>query len=338
MNLSERKAAFVQLGHRLQNIGQDEFIRLAGMARASNGWFTEESIQSALHGLTKMLSEEQLSKWLSHYPEEVKSPKNIGVVMAGNIPFVGFHDLLSVLIAGHHLQAKLSSQDQVLMKFIIEELRQIAPGFQISMPDKLNDADAFIATGSDNSARYFHYYFGKKPHIIRKNRTSVALLTGEESKEDHLALAHDIFTYYGLGCRNVSKIYYPSSLNLNELIANFEDHSAVANHHKYRNNYDYNKSILLVNHVDHKDNGFLLLQESDALVSPISVLFTESYESLDECVNQLYEMEDKIQCVVGKEAVITNAGSVVPFGQAQQPAVWDYADGVDTMKFLHDLS
>lgn len=338
MKLIERKTAFVALGHRLQNITDEEFTALAGAARASNGWFTEESIALAMKGIVKMLSETQLTEWLSRYPEEVKTPRKIGVVMAGNIPFVGFHDLLSVLISGHQLQAKLSSQDQVLMNFLISEIKQIAPEFSIDTPERLTEADAYIATGSDNSARYFHYYFGKKPHVIRKNRTSVGILTGNETAEDFAALATDIFTYYGLGCRNVSKVFYPKDFDLNEVIDNFERFSSVANHHKYRNNYDYNKSILLVNRVAHKDNGFLLLRENDGLVSPISVLFTQAYDSYEGCAAKVNDMADKIQCIVSGDQSDHFRRPVVPFGGAQQPSVWDYADSVDTMEFLHKLT
>ena len=255
MNLQERKAAFTVLGSRIGQIDPSQLNYLVNAARAANGWFTEDQIRMAFDGIVKMLQPEQLDQWLRDWEESVSPSKEIGVVMAGNIPLVGFHDLLSVLISGHRLLAKLSAQDQVLMNYIIEELRQIEPRFSIKTPEKLTEADAFIATGSDNTARYFHYYFGKKPNIIRKNRTSVAILTGEETPEELSALARDIFSYYGLGCRNVSKIYYPDHLNLNDVISHFDEHRAIANHHKYRNNYDYNKSILLVNRVAHKDNG-----------------------------------------------------------------------------------
>lgn len=337
MNLSKRLAAFVKLGEKLDKIEPAEIAELTIPARTANGWFAEPEISRAIIGITKMLQKNQLEKWVSKYNLENSDPKSVGIVMAGNIPFVGFHDLLSVLIAGHHAEAKLSSQDQVLMKYLIEILKEIEPDFKISMPDKLKESDAIIATGSDNSARYFEYYFKGKPNIIRKNRTSVAVLTGKESEEEIKLLAKDIFSYFGLGCRNVSKIYHPSELDLSGILPHFESYQDIANHNKYRNNYDYNKSILLLNRVDHLDNGFLLLQESENMVSPISVLYTESYKDNSECLEKITAKRDKIQCIAGGSETISGFQESVKFGDTQQPNVWDYADGVDTLEFLQQL-
>lgn len=338
MNLSKRLAAFVRLGENLGKIDPAEIAKLTIPARAANGWFTKSEISNAIAGIAKMLQKDQLEEWLSNYDLENDTPKKVGIVMAGNIPFVGFHDLLSVLMAGHHAEAKLSSQDQVLMNYLINNIKEIEPGFNISLPDKLKNSDAIIATGSDNSARYFEYYFKGKPNIIRKNRTSIAILTGEESAEEIRLLARDIFSYYGLGCRNVSKIYHPADLNLSEILHHFEPFQEVANHNKYRNNYDYNKSILLVNGVDHLDTGFLLLQESKNMVSPISVLYTESYKDQAECLEMINASRDKIQCIACGEKMKSHFQESVNFGETQRPNVWDYADGVDTLAFLQGLS
>lgn len=337
MNLSKRLAAFVKLGEKLRGIDSSELSSLAIQAKAANGWFTESEISRALNGIIKMLSKDQLDHWLKNYSLENNYAKDVGIVMAGNIPFVGFHDLLSVLISGHNAEAKLSSQDQVLMSYLINELNKIEPDLQINTPDKLKNVDAIIATGSDNSARYFEYYFRNKPNIIRKNRTSVAILNGNESEEELNRLATDIFSYYGLGCRSVSKVFHPVDFDLTILLKNLESYADIANHHKYRNNYDYNKSILLVNGVDHLDSGFLLLQESENLVSPISVLFRESYEDHADCKRKIEQNLVKIQCLIGGDSIQKEFHDSIKFGEAQQPNVWDYADGVDTLSFLAKL-
>jgi hypothetical protein len=260
----------------------------------------------------------------------------VGVIMAGNIPMVGFHDFLSVLISGHILYAKLSSDDTFLIKMLAERLLKLETRFEknILFMDLLKEADAVIATGSDNTARYFEYYFSKKPHIIRKNRTSLGILTGNETTADFLALGEDIFRYYGLGCRNVSKLMVPDNYSFDEFFKAIESYSYMLDHHKYQNNYDYNKSILLVNQSTHLDNGFLLLSESEQLVSPISVLYYQTYTNAPDLKNKLATIRDKIQVVVSSAGWYPDS---IAFGQAQCPAVWDYADGVDTMAFLQSL-
>ncbi|PZX50566.1 acyl-CoA reductase [Algoriphagus chordae] len=335
MKPAERISAFVKLGKAIQNLNPDDKDELLWRAENNNNWFTQSSIESALEGIAFMLTEERMDAWLAIYElQEVSNPKSIGLMLAGNIPMVGFHDLMCVLISGHQAVIKLSSSDEVLMKWIIKMLIEIDPRIasQIRVEEMLKGMDAYIATGSDNSSRYFNYYFGKYPHVIRQNRTSVAVLTGDESTEDYVNLGKDIFQYYGLGCRNVSKIYVKSKAQLQDLLGALEVYSNIASHHKYHNNYDYNKSIYLVNLEEHLDNGFLLLKESEDLVSPISVLFYEVYENEEQLNEKLEELEPKIQCVVG------NAPGRVPFGTAQNPEPWEYADGLDTMTFLLELS
>lgn len=257
--------------------------------------------------------------------------------MAGNIPAVGFHDLMTVLISGNKACVKLSSADEVLMKWILKSLISIEPRFEdlIEIEEMLKGKNAYIATGSNNSGRYFNYYFGKYPSIIRRNRTSIAVLSGNETTEELQSLGKDIFQYFGLGCRNVSKIFIQSKEQLQHLLDSLEIFSGVMNHHKYLNNYDYNKSILLVNRENHLDSGFLLVRETEDLVSPISVLFYEIYADLDQLKTRLNLIKENIQCVVSNPNYFEGA---VPFGKAQEPEVWDYADEVDTLLFLERLN
>jgi hypothetical protein len=333
MDQSQRIKAFVSLGNHLKNLSSQEVEVLSTNARNENTWFTRESIGKAISGVIEFLSEPQLSSWVNAYPPAFVHRK-IALIMAGNIPLVGFHDLLATLIAGHDLLLKLSSKDQYLTKYVIEKLIEIEPSFRekISIEEQLKNFDAVIATGSDNSARYFDYYFGKYPHIIRKNRTSVAILTGEETSEDYEKLGTDIFTYYGLGCRNVSKIYIPKNFGFEKLFPCLEKFSEVINHHKYANNYDYQKSLLLINRVPFLDNGFVMLQENERIVSPISVVYYEYYDSAEKLKEKLNSYSDKIQIIIGNTGLCS-----VPFGEGQNPQLTDYADNVDTMKFLTTL-
>jgi hypothetical protein len=309
------------------------------IAKSRNNWFTPANVRLSLSSIaTEYLDEHKLSAWAAQYPEPAESRK-IGVVMAGNIPAVGFHDALCVLISGHTLLAKPSTDDPLLIRTLLSKLIEIEPEFSdyIHFVERLNDSDAYIATGSDNTARYFHYYFGKKPNIIRKNRTSVAVLNGTETSEELRALGTDILQYFGLGCRNVSKLFVPSGYDFTGFYESIEEMAPdYLHHHKYFNNYEYNKSIYLVNRVAHSDNGFLLTTESEALVSPISVLHYQSYGSKDELGALLAGSEDKIQCIVANPAL--HLPGTLPFGAAQSPALADYADGVDTMAFLAQLS
>jgi len=335
----QRINAFVNLGKFLTDPEQahdlEEWIT---NANRKNNWFTPENSASSLTAIaTEFLNEEKLTTWASLYAEPANI-KKVGVIMAGNIPAVGFHDALCVLISGHILLAKPSSDDQVLMQMIFEKLIELEPAFKenIFFVNRLNDADAYVATGSNNTARYFHYYFSKKPNIIRKNRTSVAVINGEESREELAELGTDIFQYFGLGCRNVSKLFVPSGYDFTKFYESIEIFNTTClNHHKYFNNYEYNKSILLINRTLHFDNGFLMLTESPAFVSPISVVHFEYYNSIEDLKPLLQESEEKIQCIVGNSNL--DIPGIIPFGQAQKPGLSDYADSVDTMAFLAAL-
>ncbi|GCC50562.1 acyl-CoA reductase [Chryseotalea sanaruensis] len=332
MSLEQRIQAFHQLGQVLQNMPIEKLEAWSFAAKSENPWFTPASVEQAIKGVSAFLNEQKLREWTKVYAIDEIRNKRVALVMAGNIPMVGFHDLLCILISGHHAVIKLSSKDSVLIKNILLELKNTAPDFadQYSIVDgPMKSFDAVIATGSDNSARYFQHYFGKYPNIIRKNRTSCAVLTGKESKEDISKLGEDIFSYFGLGCRNVSKLFIPKGFEIPLLLDQWQKYENVIHHHKYNNNYDYQKAILLVNQVPHLDTGYLLLQESERLVSPISVLYYQYYNSEDELINTIIQEREKLQCIVGKEAFCT-----VPFGQTQMPGLSDYADDIDTVEFL----
>lgn len=335
MSLTTTIRALDQLGTSLRQMTPAQFTDLSRRMSNENPWFTADNVQLAITGLTNYLDADKLQRLMEPY-RLPHHEKKIGIVMAGNIPAVGFHDLLCTLLSGHIALLKLSSKDQVLIRFLTDRLIAYAPELasRIVIADRLNDVDAIIATGSNNSARYFHQYFGKYPNIIRKNRTSVAILSGEENTADLKNLGRDIFTYFGLGCRNVSKLYVPENYRLSRLLDALEPFSEVMHHHKYHNNYDYHKSILLVNGDEHLDNGFLLLQENEELVSPISVLYYQRYVSEASLRQTLEQHRDNIQCVVSDGGWFQGS---VAMGQAQMPDPWDYADGVDTMAFLCDL-
>jgi len=336
MTLENRIEAFVELGKQLQKLTPEDRQAWAQVAMSRNTWFTEENVSYALDGITRMLDEQYLREWLYPYHLKQVTPKKVGVVMAGNIPMVGFHDFLSVLLSGHYLLAKPSTADEPLMKRLANMLVGIEPALanQFEFVNLLKEADAIIATGSDNTARYFEYYFAKRPHIIRKNRSSVGILTGHEEKDDLQALGADIFRYYGLGCRNVSKVFVPEGYTFDKFFEANQHRANILDHHKYQNNYDYNKSILLVNRVPHFDNGFMLVQQSEGLVSAISVLFYDTFRSLTDLRQKLATIHDKVQVVVSAHGWLEGS---IPFGEAQKPMVWDYADGVDTLDFLQKL-
>lgn len=340
MTIQQRIEAFGQLGARLRdpdNIAVSAIIEEAGQ---HNPWFTIDNVTRSVRALAQLLDVGNLEKWLAPYPFSTSVPKTVGLVFAGNLPLVGFHDLLAVLCAGFSAQIKLSSSDQVLYRFLIRQLIEIEPGFekQIHEVSRLQGFDLVIATGSDNSARYFDYYFGKFPHIIRKNRNGVAILTGDESHEQLNALGDDIFSYFGLGCRNVSKIYLPKGYDIAKFYEGISGHAAILEHFKYVNNYDYNKSIYLINGEPHYDNGFLLLRPSGSLASPLAVLHYEEYGSVDELRQKLEAEKDRIQCVVGMPDPDLVDLNVVGFGESQFPRLTDYADGVNTLVFLAEHS
>ncbi len=336
MTVEERISAFAQLGNKISKLSADEMAALIDKVRNENPWFTPDNIDMALRGISKFLKRETLEKWKSNYTLDNSTSKKIGVLMAGNIPLVGFHDLMCVLLAGHQLMAKISSQDSVLMNFVSDALIEIDPRFRdrLFFEERLNGVDAMIATGSDNTSRYFEYYFRNIPHVIRKNRTSCAVILGEETPEEFTLLGKDIFSYFGLGCRNVSKIYVPEKFDFVPLLKSLESFQPIMHHHKYANNYDYQKSILLINQTHFYDTGFLLLTESQNFVSPISVLFYEYYSDQNDLDLKLNAHAEKIQCIVSARGWHKNS---VGFGEAQFPNIEDYADGVDTMKFLQSV-
>ncbi|WP_318308344.1 acyl-CoA reductase [Flagellimonas crocea] len=311
-----------------------EAVTLAGH---HNGWFTEDNILFSLRQWGELLTTENLNNWLSRYTFSKNSePKTVGIVMAGNIPLVGFHDFLSVLLSGNKVLAKLSSNDKVLLpylsKYLMAQESSLADKIEF-VEGKLENFDAVIATGSNNTSRYFEYYFGNKPNIIRKNRNSVAVLSGNESEEELKVLGEDIFRYYGLGCRNVSKIYVPKDYNFDGLFNALFPYKDIINQHKYANNYDYNKAVYLMSEFKILDNGFLILKEDESLTSPISALFYSYYDNESSLREKLQEMEDQIQCVVSSKA----KENEVNFGDTQKPSLNDYADGIDTMEFLLKL-
>jgi hypothetical protein len=336
--LSNRIDAFIELGNRLRNLDAETLDRWIRMAKNQNGWFDEDSVRQAIEGVAFYLSAEQLHAWTARYQwKEPVFAKKVGLVMAGNIPLVGFHDVVCILLSGHIAMTKLSSQDSFLPKEVASILFEIDPMLQEFwlFADRMNEVDALIATGSDNTAKHFEYYFRKKPHIIRRNRNAIAVLTGQETEAELQALSRDVLSFYGLGCRNVSKLFVPEGYDFSPFLLAATPLSLNAiNNHKYSNNYDYNKSIYLVNLVPHLDNGGLMLTESEAIISPISVVYTKYYKNIAEVEAFANEQREKLQCIVSKEGLFPNS---VPFGKAQYPSAWDYADGVDTLQFLLGL-
>ncbi len=347
MNLEERKIAFVQLGKVLQNFvlkkdwkgfesglteaEYDDFNYLILKSKSLNGWFTEENVRKAIGGIVNLLNPDKLDEWLSKYQFNSEKNKSVGVIMAGNIPMVGFHDVLCVLLSGNKLVGKLSSEDNLLIPAAMEFLIKIEPQFKskISFVERLTDIDAVIATGSNNSARYFETYFGKYPNIIRKNRTSIAIITGNETEEELTAFANDVFLYFGKGCRNVTKVLVPTDYDLDKLFNSFFPYKDIIHHHKYANNYDYHKAIYMMNQTSIIENGFLMMIENDTLHSPLSILNYQYYGNKKETLAYIETYKEEIQCIVGTD--------YVPFGKAQMPEADDYADGEDTMKFLLSL-
>ena len=328
MKLVERIDTMCELGRYLES-NPVEWQDAKQKAFESNAWFTHEFIELATKNIIQgFLQKNNLTSWTNHYYlDDNINASNVGIVMAGNIPMVGFHDLLSVFISGHRQTIKLSSKDEVLIKHITQALFSIAPAAQayFTLSEMLKGCDAYIATGSNNSARYFDQYFGKYPNIIRRNRTSVALLKGNESDQQLSRLADDVHLYFGLGCRNITKLFVPKEYDFVPLLKAFDRYKYFADHHKYKNNYDYRLSIALLNKVYYMTNGSTLLIENNDIFSPISQL---NYRFYDEAsaVKEMLEKEAGLQCIVGLGGIA--------FGQAQSPGLMDYADGVDTMQFL----
>lgn len=314
------------------------FRKIIQETEINNPWFTEKNIYFSLKHWAEMLKEENLAHWVNNYDQSgFGKLKKIGVIMAGNIPMVGFHDMLAVLISGNIFIGKLSSRDDLLLKAISETLIRWDNGYQklIFFEDnKLAGIDAVIATGSNNTARYFEYYFGRYPRIIRKNRNSTAILTGNETPGEIALLSDDIFLYFGLGCRNVSKIFFPENYLFENFFQPLEHWKHIAGHNKYMNNYEYNRTIYLMNNEKHLDNGFLLLKEDQSVSSPIAVMFYEYYRNLDKLKERINFDLEKIQCVVSN---MPDNKNYIKFGASQLPELWDYADNIDTLEFLTGL-
>lgn len=312
-------------------------------ASIENPWFTTDNIDTALTAiLDQFLSNDTMDQIAKYYGQhcDPSPPCKVGIVMAGNIPFVGFHDLLSVFLSGHVALVKLSSKDKLLIPYITEKWIEIDERVaeHLFYPERLVDASAYIATGSDNSVRYFEAYFGKYPSIIRRNRNSVALLNGNETDEELIKLGEDVFSYFGLGCRNVSKLYVPEGYKFDHLLTLWQDHFVdIIHHNSYKNNYDYCYTLYLLNKMKFLMNGCVLLIEEKRLSSRISMLHFETYTDKLTLANHLNSEAEAIQCVVGRKE-FPGLNDVIPFGSSQRPGFFDYADGIDTMKFLTELS
>jgi hypothetical protein len=329
MDTQQRIDLLTRLGNYILENGE-EWQAAKRLAIVQNGWFTPESIDMAAgHIALEYLNEANLHTWLGHYtlPQDAKK---VGIVMAGNIPLVGFHDFLCGFLSGHHLLIKLSSKDTVLMAHLIKKLAEWAPEVlaQVHTAEMLKGCDAYIATGSNNTARYFEQYFGKYPSIIRRNRTSVAILDGSEGEEELTALGQDIFSYFGLGCRNVTQVVVPEGYDFTPLLRTLEAWHSLNDHNKYRNNYDYHLALFLLNKVPYFDNGSILMVENLLPFSAVSVLHYRYYSDPAKTLSELKESSE-IQAIVGQGGI--------PFGSAQHPRLNDYADAVDTMAFLCNL-
>ncbi|OUR90688.1 acyl-CoA reductase [Flavobacteriales bacterium 34_180_T64] len=349
MDLEQRINAFVKLGTFLSQFSSEipqrkddipfnelffeGFNHQIKLAQEHNGWFTKENVTFSFNGWCNSLSYKNLNEWTRKYRFTHSKEKNVSIIMAGNIPLVGFHDFISVLITGHHVLVKQSSNDKHLLPFLAKYLEHIEPDFKgrISFTEnKIENFDAVIATGSDNTARYFEYYFKDKPSIIRKNRNSIAILKGDETENELQLLSNDIFRYYGLGCRNVSKLFIPRNYNFDGFFQGIYHWNPIMDGAKYANNYDYNKAVYLMSEFEMLENGFLMIKEDKSFASPIATVFYEYYDSIEELKLRLSNEEPNIQCVVSN-GIFKNE---VAFGQTQKPQLWDYADGVDTIAFL----
>mgnify|MGYP000166722124 CR=1 FL=1 len=345
----EKKNCFIALGKFLSQFSLDnsaknpsvvnndlfyhDFLKLIDLSQSHNGWFTPNQVHFAIQSWAEALTEENLNLWLSKYDFSTVQPKTVALILAGNIPLVGFHDFLSVVISGHKVLVKTSSNDQKLLPFLAKYLISIHPELEYHITfteGKMEGFDAVIATGSNNTARYFEYYFKDKPSIIRKSRNSVAVLTGNETSNDLANLGEDIFRYFGLGCRNVSKLFVPKGYNFDAFFQAIYEQKDVIYYEKYANNYDYNKAVFLMSNFKLLDNEFLTIKEDTSYASPISSVFYEYYEDVNEIKNRLEMDAEQIQCIVSN-AITDNS---IPFGQTQKPNLWDYADNVDTLEFL----
>lgn len=351
-DLQVHRAALAQLGAVMRSLGagvpwpghgvglaESEYAALDDVirrARQHNGWSTEQEVRHAFRAWGEALEADSMAAWTDRYPallESRRQPRTVGLILAGNVPLVGLHDVISVWLSGHDSRIKCSSQEPELIPALVRVLDHFHAGASERMAfakERLGAVEALIATGSDNTARYFEHYFGHLPRIVRKNRVSVAMLNGEETEEELAALGDDVFRYFGLGCRNVSKLLLPRDFEVDRVFKAFFPWKDVIHHNKYANNYDYTRALWLLDGVSFLENGFLLLKEDTALASPVSALFYERYDDVVVAEAYLAAHRDRIQCVVGHDRI--------PFGRAQHPALWDYADGVDTMRFLLEMA
>jgi len=335
MKIEKKIKSIAILGENIHNIIENN-KDIVNQASRRNPWFTPDFIHKALYGITYMLKEEKLEKWISNYQLNNENKRNIGIIMAGNIPLVGFHDLLSVLLSGNLAIIKLSHNDDLLIPYIVNLLKAIDPaiGNRIFFRDSIDNAHAVIATGSDNSARYFQHTFKHLPFIIRKNRTSCCIIDGNEHEDDLRQLGDDIFSYFGLGCRNISKIYIPSDYKIHDLPPYFNAYNWITEHAKFNNNYRYLKSKYTLENKLFIDAGFFTLLEKEDLVSPISCVYYESYDNPRDLGIILDKRKLKIQCIVSRDGWYPES---IPFGKAQRPEPWEYADHVDTINFLQSI-
>jgi len=340
MNINERTELISEIGEFLKNYLDEkydnkkddnliEFEKVIKKAQSNNSWFTDENIKINLTYWSKKLIKTNLNQWLSKYNLKDTSRKNIAIIMAGNIPLVGFHDFICVFLAGHNSIIKLSSNDKYLIPFLLN-LVKFPSDRVVYLDGMLKDYDAVIATGSDNTSRYFEYYFKNKQSIIRKNRNSIAILDGNETDEELKSLSHDILTYFGLGCRSVSKLYVPKGYNFDSFFNSIFAYKDLINNHKYANNYDYNKAIYLMSEYKFLDNGFFMIKEGNEMHSPISTINYEYYDNISHLSEKIKQQEENIQCVVSN---IKFEGRI-DFGETQNPSLNQYADNIDVMNFL----
>lgn len=331
------KQALKQFSYLISSeLSQVSFLEVVAQACRINPWFTEESIRKALHAWVVALEDDAIERWLSGH-DVALHPKKVGLILAGNIPLVGLHDLIAVLLSNHHAYVKPSADDAVLIMWAIELLIKANKAWedQIVVVQKLSGIDALIATGSNNSSRYFEYYFRDIPHVIRKNRNSVAIVAGDETTAQLVALGDDIFSYYGLGCRNVSKVYLPKGFDPRRLMAAWDERvPALRLHNRYLNNFEYNLALLMVNRVPHFSNNAVILQEATQIGSALSVVHYEFYDSIYELIIHIHKHKDLIQCVLSDKEILPEA---LPFGTSQAPSLWQYADGINTLDFLIKL-
>lgn len=329
--LSAYITEFLAKNSEYYNENDVEFQQVLKKSEIENPWFTADNQKYALKQWSELLTEENINEWLQRYSPS-KTSKKVGLILAGNIPLVGLHDVISVILSNHIPLIKLSSKDKTMLPFLLKKWKEFSEEtIDFEFVERLENFDAVIATGSNNTARYLEYYFKNHLSIIRKNRTSIAVLKGDETEEELKLLAHDIFQYFGLGCRNVTRIFIPQDFVIDRLFESFIDFKEIINHNKYANNYDYNRAVYLLNQDKFWDNNFVMLKEDAQLFSPLSVINFSRYSSLDEVKDFIAENEENIQCVVAKNELGIDS---IQFGEAQNPGLNTYADNVDTMKFL----